>query len=99
MESERREASVERSFCERLRKAGCLVYKFVSPGNAGVPDRIVITPGGRVIFVELKTETEKPRSTQRVQIRKLQRHGQDVRVLRGASEVDQFVREVREGGS
>ena len=55
----RREANLERSFCNRLRKAGCLVYKFVSPGNDGVPDRIVITPGGRVIFVELKTERGK----------------------------------------
>ena len=31
-------------------------YKWVSPGCSGVPDRIVILPGGRVVFVELKSE-------------------------------------------
>lgn len=94
MKSLRREPSVERSFCERLKKAGCLVYKFVSPGTAGVPDRIIITPDFRVVFVELKTETGKLRGEQRLQIKKLKDHGQDVRVLHGSDEVDKFVREV-----
>lgn len=94
----RREANVERSFCSRLRKAGCLVYKFVSPGNDGVPDRIVVTPGGRVIFVELKTERGKLAPIQEFQIGRLERHGQDVRVLYGTSDVDQFVANVLEGG-
>lgn len=95
MEAERREASVERSFVDRLRKSGCLVYKFVSPGTDGVPDRIVITPKGSVIFVELKTEIGRLRGEQKSQIRKLKRHGQDVRVIYGADEVDQFVQEIR----
>jgi Holliday junction resolvase len=90
----RREANVERSFCDRLKRSGCLVYKFISPGNNGVPDRIVITPQGRVIFVELKTKIGKLRGDQVCQIRKLVRHGQYVRVLHGADEVDRFVREV-----
>ena len=93
----RREANLERSFCNRLRKAGCLVYKFVSPGNDGVPDRIVITPGGRVIFVELKTERGKLSDIQKFQIGRLKEHEQDVRVLYGANEVDRFVVDVLEG--
>ena len=67
----RREANVERSFCKRLREAGCLVYKFVSPGNDGVPDRIVVMPGGRVIFVELKTERGKLEPIQKFQCLRL----------------------------
>lgn len=94
MELSRREASVERSFCDRLKRSGCLVYKFISPGSNGVPDRIVITPQGQVIFVELKTKTGKLRSDQVCQIRKLVRHGQYVRVLHGSDEVDRFVKEV-----
>lgn len=93
----RREATVERSFCNRLRKAGCLVYKFVSPGNDGVPDRIVVTPGGRVIFVELKTERGDLEPIQKFQIGRLQDHGQVVRVLHGTAEVDRFVSDVLEG--
>ena len=94
----RREANVERSFCTRLRGAGCLVYKFVSPGNDGVPARIVVTPGGRVIFVELKTERGKLEPIQKFQIGRLKEHGQDVRVLHGTAEVDRFVSDVLEGG-
>lgn len=97
-ESIRREATVERSFRDRLRKTGCLVYKFVSPGNDGVPDRIVVTPGGRVIFVELKTERGDLELIQRVQIMRLEGHGQDVRVLYGTDDVNQFVANVLEGG-
>lgn len=93
----RREANVERSFCKRLREAGCLVYKFVSPGNDGVPDRIVVTPGGRVIFVELKTERGDLEPIQKFQIKRLQDHGQAVLVLHGTAEVDWFVFDVLEG--
>lgn len=96
-ESIRREATVERSFRDRLRKTGCLVYKFVSPGNDGVPDRIVVTSGGRAIFVELKTERGELSDIQRYQIKRLQDHGQDVRVLYGKDDVDQFVSDVQEG--
>lgn len=96
-ESIRREAAVERSFRDRLRKMGCLVYKFVSPGNDGVPDRIVITPGGRVIFVELKTERGKLSDIQNYQIGRIRDHRQDVRVLYGGDDVDRFVLDVQEG--
>lgn len=92
----RREAALERSFCNRLRKAGCLVYKFVSPGNDGVPDRIVISEG-QVIFVELKTERGDLAPIQKFQIKRLQDHGQAVRVLHGTAEVDRFVSDVLEG--
>ena len=33
---------------------GGLALKFTSPGFTGVPDRIVLLPKGKTIFVELK---------------------------------------------
>ena len=42
-------------------KCGALCLKFVSPGFTGVPDRIILLPGAKVIFVELK----KPQQTER----------------------------------
>ena len=45
--------------------------KFVSPGNDGVPDRIIVLPGGGVIFVELKDTKGKLMANQRVQISRL----------------------------
>ena len=48
----------EKDIESRLRKdvkaAGGLALKFVSPGYAGVPDRIVLMPGGMMCFAELK---------------------------------------------
>ena len=53
MESEK---DTERFLRRMVKKAGGKAYKFVSPGCTGVPDRLVCLPGGRVFFVELKSE-------------------------------------------
>ena len=48
------EKSVEQALEKAVRERGGLALKFVSPGLSGVPDRIVLMPGGRCAFVELK---------------------------------------------
>lgn len=53
MESEK---TTEAYLRDEVKARGGRSYKWVSPGCAGVPDRIVILPGGRVVFVELKSE-------------------------------------------
>lgn len=93
-----REATIELIFRRQLRKLGCIVYKFVSPGNDGVPDRIVITPAGRVVWVELKTDTGRLAPIQIMQIKRLREHGQDVRVVHGLDAVKQFIEEIRKEG-
>lgn len=55
MESEK---NTEAYLRDRVKALGGRSYKWVSPGCSGVPDRIVILPGGRVVFVELKSEGE-----------------------------------------
>lgn len=52
----REEGYVEQWLGNKVRRLGCLYYKFTSPGNAGVPDRLLVLPDGRVWFVELKDE-------------------------------------------
>ena len=55
------EKQIEARLRKRVNEMGGLFYKFVSPGNDGVPDRIAVLPGGRVWFIELKpTEAEHP---------------------------------------
>lgn len=63
------EAEVEAALVARVRAAGGVCWKFTSPGTQGVPDRIVILPGGRVGFVELKRTGALPRP---IQIRRLE---------------------------
>lgn len=88
-----REEEIERILRDQIRCMGGRAYKWVSPGNVGVPDRIVILPGRRPIFAELKTEIGRLSDLQKIQIRRLQELGQDVRVLRGLLEMDAFLQE------
>ena len=58
------ERELEKEVTNYARKVGILSFKFTSPGRRGVPDRILIGPGGTV-FLELKREGEKPTKLQR----------------------------------
>lgn len=59
-----REDVIERHLVNEVKKAGGIAYKFVSPGRRAVPDRLVLLPGGKIIFVECKAPGEKPRPDQ-----------------------------------
>ncbi len=61
-----REKDIEKILVAEVRKLGGRAYKWVSPGNDGVPDRIVIFPGKTPVFVELKTDTGKLSALQAV---------------------------------
>ena len=60
------EKEIESYLVKRVKELGGRSYKWVSPGNVGVPDRIVLLPGGRIIFVELKQPGKRPTAVQRV---------------------------------
>ena len=77
-----READIEKCLVREIKKAGGIAYKWVSPGNNGVPDRIVVLPG-RLVFVELKTDDGKVSPVQEVQIKRLRGLDQEVRVVYG----------------
>lgn len=49
-----RENAVEKSVRALTKKCGGVCWKWVSPGRAGVPDRVCLFPNGRIIFVETK---------------------------------------------
>lgn len=85
-----REKDIEKILVNGVKDVGGRAYKWVSPGNNGVPDRIVFLPEGRIVFVELKTESGTLSSLQRVQIKRLRQLGQTVEVVKGVSGVIQF---------
>ena len=66
-------------------------YKFVSPGNSGVPDRIIVLPGGKIGFCELKRPGGKTSKLQDVQIKKLKSRGCFVRVVDSYEGVSGFL--------
>ena len=66
-----REKEIEKILVSEVKKLGGRAYKWTSPGNDGVPDRIVILPGEKPYFVELKSETGRLSALQKVQIDRL----------------------------
>lgn len=88
-----REQDVEKYLRDRVRQVGGRAYKWVSPGNSGVPDRIVLLPGDRTVFVELKAPGRKPTPLQKAQAAKIQATGHAVLVIDSKNGVDQFIKD------
>lgn len=83
---EKRERDIESGLRKQVERMGGKFMKFTSPGNDGVPDRITILPGGRVWFVELKREGEKPTAVQKWQLEQLRKMGCNVALITGKQE-------------
>jgi hypothetical protein len=86
-----RESQIEKYLTERVKAAGGLCWKFVSPGMPGVPDRIAMLPSGRLVFVELKAPDKTAKPHQERRHRDLWRMGQAVVVLDSIEKVDAFM--------
>lgn len=89
-----REKEIEKILVAEIRKLGGRAYKFVSPGNNGVPDRMVVFPGQAPVFVELKTGKGQLSALQEVQVRRLRELGQKVFVAKGIDGVSQFLQDM-----
>lgn len=76
------EKDIEKKVSAYARTLGCLVYKFTSPSQRSVPDRLFIMPGGRgCFFIEFKRLGLKPTPAQEVEIAKIRKHGTAVFVV------------------
>lgn len=91
-----KESKIERFFIKECKKKGWLPLKFVSPSMSGLPDRMVLLPGGKVSFVELKAEGEKPRPLQTAVHRIFAGLGFHVYVIDSKSGVEAYVNEISE---
>lgn len=92
-----KESQIERNLVDRIKTRGGLCYKFVSPANPGVPDRVIIVPDGRTVFVELKTESGSLSKIQERQISEMRKRGADVRVCKGLESVKDLVEDLFPG--
>lgn len=90
------EKQIEQRLVKKVREAGGLALKFVSPGFAGVPDRIVFMPDGRVWLVECKAPGEYPRTLQQKRFTMFERMGHVVAIVDSYESVDAFVGVMKE---
>ena len=88
------EKQIEKKLVDGVKKLGGMCLKFVSPGSLGVPDRIIITASGKIIFAELKTDTGRLSKLQQQMISKMQKRKADVRVLQGLQAVKELLSEI-----
>lgn len=90
-----RESAIERRLVTEAVKRGGLAPKFVSPGLDGVPDRLLLFPGGKLAFVEVKSPGKKPRPLQRRRIEQLTALGFRVYVLDSKEQIGEIMDEVQ----
>jgi hypothetical protein len=87
MNSNPLEKDIERAVCDYAKKQfKMLCYKFTSPGQRSVPDRIFVTKEGVVFFIEFKRLGQKPTPAQEVEIAKIRAQGVKVFVVDNVGE-------------
>lgn len=87
------EKALERSLVGKIRQRGGICLKLQGNMYAGMPDRLILLPGGHVVFVELKSEGIKPRKLQLIRHEELRALGFKVFVIDTHEKLTQFLDE------
>ena len=89
-----KEATIERKLVSAAKMRGGICPKWVSPGYDGVPDRIVLLPGGKIGFVEVKALGKKPRPLQTARHKTLMKLGFRVFVIDSPEQIGEVLDEI-----
>ena len=89
-----REKVIEQKLVQEVKARGGICPKFISPGYDGMPDRLVLLPGGRISFVEVKAPGKKPGALQRVRHKQLKQLGARVYVLDDPAQIGGILDEI-----
>lgn len=87
------EANIEKQLIKSVKELKGRCIKLNPLWNIGIPDRIVLLPGSRIYFIELKDKS-KVSKAQKVWISWLLNAGFDTRIIRGRAELKVFLKEL-----
>ena len=90
-----REKQIEQKLVQAVKKKGGLCLKFVSPNFDGMPDRLILLPGGKIGFVEVKAPGEKPRPLQLARHKTLMNRGFRVYVIDSVEQIGEIIDEIQ----
>lgn len=90
-----REKTIETKLVQAVRAKGGLAPKFTSPGFDGVPDRLILLPGGKVAFIELKAPGKTLRPLQVRRKRQLEALGFSVYCIDGVEQIGGILSEIQ----
>lgn len=86
------EKVIEAYLVKEVKRRGGMCEKFVSVGKPSVPDRIITMQGGRIVFVEVKSNTGKVTEGQALDHAMRRKLGCEVHVVNSKETVDAFIR-------
>lgn len=89
------EKYLEKKLCRAVRSLSGEALKFSSPYHRGMPDRIVLLPGGKIHFVELKSPGKHPTDLQRKAISELRALGFDAVVIDNDDSLNEFLKTLK----
>ena len=90
-----REKIIEQHLVKAVKNSGGIAPKLVCPGFDGMPDRLVLLPGGKIRFVEVKAPGKEPRPLQVARHGLLRRLGFKVYVLDAPEQIGGILDEIR----
>lgn len=90
------ESSIEKRLVTEVERVGGWCLKLPAIHNAGLPDRICLFPGGRILFVELKAPGKKPRKIQLFMHRKIRALGFRVEVVDTPEQIKKIIKKHEE---
>ena len=90
-----REKNVESKLVKAVKSMGGLAPKFISPGLDGVPDRLVLLPGGKMAFIELKAPGKELRPLQVRRKRQLEALGFSVYCVSSTEQIGGVLSEIQ----
>lgn len=88
------ERQIENRLRNEIRNIGGVALKFISPGMSGMPDRIILLPFQKVVFVELKAPGKKMRPIQIKRKNQLETLGFKVYMIDSYQDINNFLKEV-----
>ncbi|MEG1559378.1 MAG: VRR-NUC domain-containing protein [Clostridia bacterium] len=86
-----RERTIERKLVKAIKNSGGIALKFVCQNYDGMPDRIILMPGGKMFFVEVKSPGETPRPLQKARHMMLRRLGFTVYLVDSEQHIGEIV--------
>lgn len=88
------EKSIERYLIEKAKEHGLPCLKYSNPNMVGYPDRLLVLPGAKVIWIELKSRGRKPDNRQLIRHAELSGMGHEVRVIDNKNDIDELLNSI-----
>lgn len=89
------ESQIEKKLIKAVKASGGVALKFISPGKAGYPDRLILIAYGHIAFVEVKAPGKKPRKLQLARHKELRNLGFKVYVLDDEEKIGGIINDIK----